>query len=132
MAAILNDLQNLIESWHKVIALLLIFGGIILGWCYLALQSEASRLYGLGIMGAIVLSTSLLGMVLISYSVDLPQATDPKPVILLGDELRTSITISFIFVFFGLLAYGGSIQIPAGANCPCLQSITKSLLDIIG
>lgn len=95
----------------------------------LALQSEASRLNGLGIMGAIVLSTSLLGMVLISYYVDLPQATDPKPVILLGDELRTAITISFIFVFFGLLAYGESIQVPAGANCPCLQSITKSLLD---
>ena len=124
----LNSLQNKIKTWHKVIASLLIFGSIFLGWCCLYLQSETSRLTGLGFMGVIILFFSLLGMILISYYEDLP-AGQSKSAIFAGGELRTAITISFISVFFGLLAYSGSILVPTGANCPCQQPVTKSLLD---
>jgi hypothetical protein len=124
----LNRLQNTIKTWHKVLALLLIFGGIIFGCRCLYLQSENSRITGLGLMGVIILSSSLLGMILISYYADLPSG-EPKTALFAGGELRTAITISFIFVFFGLLAYSGSILVPTGQNCPCQQPITKSLLD---
>jgi hypothetical protein len=117
----------IISSWHEVIALLFIFGGIFFGWINLILQDTTTRLTGLGVMGAVILGTSLLGMIIIShYNTNNKR---PKYAMLHGDELRTAITISFISVFFGLLAYGESILIPAGDNCPCLQSITKSILD---
>jgi hypothetical protein len=117
------------SSWHEIIALLFILCGIIFGWIYLILQNTTTRLTGLGVMGAVILGTSLLGMIIIShYNID-TNTKQPKYAMLHGDELRTAITISFISVFFGLLAYSESILIPAGDNCPCLQSITKSILD---
>ncbi len=80
-------------------------------------------LMGIGLMGMIVFIGSMMGGSLLSEKGDLSSG-----------EVRRSIAISFILVFFALLAFGDMITIPEDQNmiAKTLENYWVFIVTIIG
>ena len=111
------NLLRLSEFQRRILGILYLSSGFFIGWYFLYLQTDETRLIGLGLMGGIIFATSLGGEYFISTEG-----------ISSGWALRNAITISFVSVFFGLLAYGKNITF-LGSDCSCEQSALAGTLD---
>jgi hypothetical protein len=76
---------------------------------------------GIGIMGIGILLTMLIGGNILSKERDLS-----------GAEVRRSIAVSCVSVFFGLLAFGGAIKTEQSVLQPILENFWWIIITIIG
>ena len=102
-----NDENKL--AWGIIV----IIAGIFIGMLALYRFRTMDPTVGLGLMGLIVLFTTLVGVNVFSKSTDLSKG-----------EVRKSIAISFISVFFGLLIVGNNIDKFGLEKC-----VLKDVLD---
>jgi len=104
---------------HKVFvgSLVLIVGFTLFGFLTLLLDS----LIGIGIMGIGILLTVLIGGNILSKEHELT-----------AGEVRRAIAISFVSVFFGLLAVGESIKTDTSVLTKILENFWWIIITVIG
>jgi hypothetical protein len=117
-----NPGQDRFSEWLEKSKLwvgsLVLFAGFLIGVGIIYVRTS---LVGIGVMGIWILLTMLIAGNILSKGRDLSSA-----------EVRRSIAVSVMSVFFGLLAVGGSIKVGDSILQPILENFWWIVITVIG